>query len=188
MVLGALACAACQPDAPPPPNQMFAGLPVSGSGQYAHRSGFTDCLDTDAIHVRCRRHDMRVLGRGPFEAAVDLLGSRGQSGFDRLTIWSDEDQAAVYLIAATLKRNGWVYCYTGSENAGDQAIFTRPWSPFWVSVDISYYSKRRLRVFPSSNPGSLVKDCVPDESMIRFGSEVAAAAGEMDGGKRERGK
>jgi hypothetical protein len=133
----------------------------------------------DAIHIRCRRHDVRFLGRGPFEAAVDLLGGTGQSGFDRLTLWSDNDQDSVFLIAALLKREGWVYCYTGNEMEGDQAIFTKPWSPFWVSVDISYYSKRRLRVFPTSDLGWLRKDCVPDNSMIRFGREAAEAAGEI---------
>jgi len=139
----------------------------------------------DAIHIRCRRPNVRVLGQGPFEAAVDLLGGTGQSGFDRLTVWSDSDQDSVFFIAAMLKRQGWNYCYTGNEMAGDQAIFTKPWILFWVSVDISYYGKRRLRVFPTSNLTWLRKDCLPDNRMIRFGREVAEAAGEIQTNSRE---
>lgn len=174
----ALACAACTPDPPPPPRIVAAGLPVSGDWPLARRKGFTNCFDVDAIHVRCRRHDIRLFGLGPYEAAVDLLGSDGRSGFDQLTLWHDKDQDAVYAIAAALKRRGWTYCYTGSDQAGDQAIFRHPGIPIRLSIDISYWGKRRIRMLPRWNRAGLGKPCTADDSLLRFGTDVAAAAGE----------
>lgn len=132
----------------PPPIVYFAGLPVSGRLEDAQRAGFNDCFATDAVHLRCRRHAVPVGNTGLYEAAVDLNGSEGQGGFDQLVLWHDRDNHAVFEIANALKRAGWTYCYTGDGRWADQAIYTRDGSPVRVSMDVSYYSKRRLRMIP----------------------------------------
>ena len=50
--------------------------------------------------------------------------------------------------AAVLEREGWTVCLTGNDNAGDQEIYTRPDRRLTVSIDISYWAMRRLRLFP----------------------------------------
>ena len=144
--------AGCAPaGAPPPPTVTFAGLPVSGRATDARRAGFTDCVDLDAVHVRCRRHGVMVAAAGPYEAAVDLAGSGGAGGFDQLTLWHDTDNDAVFRLAEALERAGWTRCLTGSGRAGDQAIYTRRGSPVRASMDISYWGRRRLRFIPGWN-------------------------------------
>lgn len=172
LLLSAFLCLGCTPNREPPPLLLFGGLPASGDIAAAKRAGFTNCFNMDAINVRCRRHGAMFLGHGPFEAAVDLRGSEGQSGFDHLTIWHDEDQRALYAVLLSLHRAGWRSCHTGSERAGDQAIFTHPSEPVRISVDISYFGERRLRVFPKWRTQKLSSACVPDEGLGMFNLNV----------------
>ncbi len=129
----------------------FAGLPVSGRLADAQRAGFTDCVDLDAVHIRCRRHGVIVQVSGPYEAAVDLAGSRGEGGFDQLTLWRDRDNDGVFKIAEALERAGWTKCLTGNGRVGDQAIYTLAGSTVRASMDISYWGRRRLRLIPEWN-------------------------------------
>lgn len=101
--------------------------------------------------MRCRRDNIFVLGHGPFNAAVDLRGADGSGGFDQLTIWHDRDQDAVYAIADELVRRGWKACATGDDEPGDQNIYTRPGARVKVSMDLSYWGKRRIRILPTWN-------------------------------------
>lgn len=172
-LLLAFACAGCS-SPPPPPALLFAGLPVSGDRNLARRFGFTTCREISWINVRCRRRVM-VYGQGPYEAAVDLIGHDGVSGFNELTLWHEDDDA-VYNVIISLTRQGWHYCYTGSEAAGDQAIFTRKNEPVIISMDISYWGKRRLRIIPQWNKPKLSSPCIPDKDLTRFGADVAKAA------------
>ena len=90
-------------------------------------------------------------GAGPYDAAVDLVGSNGAGGFDQLTLWDDRDNDAVFSLADALERGGWTKCLTGDGRVGDQAIYTRAGAPVRASMDISYWSKRRLRFIPVSD-------------------------------------
>lgn len=148
----------CEPAyAPPPPYRSFAGLPISGALADARRAGFGRCL-ADNVTLRCRRSGVRLLGRGPYEAALDLPGSDGRGGFDHLTLWVRDDQQAVYAVGDALKARGWSECYSGVGSRGDQAIFTRAGAPVRVSIDLSYWMKRRLRIFPEAIRGK--PECV----------------------------
>ena len=147
----AVAVGGCEPVRAPPPSVSFAGLPVSGSVHDAQKSGFTDCVHLDAVHIRCRRHGVMVDGAGPYDAAVDLVGSTGGGGFDQLTLWDDRDNDAVFRLATALEQGGWTKCLTGDGRVGDQAIYTRAGAPVRASMDISYWSKRRLRFIPVSD-------------------------------------
>lgn len=91
------------------------------------------------------------LGHGPFNAAVDLNGGNGGGGFDQLTLWHDRDQSALVLIVPLLERQGWRSCYTGQGRRGNQAIYTHFDAPVTLSLDLSYWGKRRLRVIPRWN-------------------------------------
>ena len=135
----------------PPPTVVFAGLPVSGSAGDARRAGFTDCVDLDAVHIRCRRHGVMVRNVGPYEAAVDLAGGNGAGGFDQLTLWHDTDNDALFKLASGLEQDGWQRCLTGDGRAGDQAIYSRAGAPVRIFMDISYWGRRRLRVIPNWN-------------------------------------
>jgi len=145
---------------PPPPTIAFMGLPVSGTLQDAMRRGFADCSATDAVHMRCRRHNLYIESLGPYEAAVDLVGSSGEGGFDQLIIWHVRDNAAVFKIGDALRRAGWNRCYTSIGNWGDQAIYTRPGSPVRLSMDLSYWANRRLRIIPASSNQERDRPCV----------------------------
>lgn len=170
---GLAALGACNLDPPPPPSLVFAGLPVSGDWPVARRTGFTSCIELDAIHLRCRRHGVMLFGQGPYEGAVDLSGSNGKSGFNQLTLWSDTDQDGVYQVIVALARRGWHYCYTETRNGGDQAIFTRAGAPVRMSMDISYWGKRRLRILPPWNRHGLDRPCTPDSGLGRFGINLS---------------
>ncbi len=172
LLISVLLCAGCAPDPPPPPPARFGGLPVSGSLGTALNSGFTACVNVDAISLRCRRHGVKLLGQGPFEAALDLRGSKGQSGFSNLTLWHDEDQRALYQVLPPLMKGGWRFCYTGTERAGDQAVFTHPDRPFSVYMDISYWGKRRIRVFPNSGAPRLSGPCTPSKTLSLFNMSI----------------
>lgn len=149
--LALLLLAGCSPDRPPPPYVAFASLPVSGSVGDARRAGFTDCVQPDWGSMRCRRHGVMIYGAGPFEAAVDLVGHDGGGGFDQLTLWHADDQYAVYKITDVLDRTGWKNCSTGDGERGDQIIYTHAGMPVRVSMDLSYWGKRRLRLIPNWN-------------------------------------
>ena len=131
----------------PPPSLSFGGLPVSGSLADALHAGFSACIQFD-VNMRCRRNGVTLEGKGPYNAAVDLDGSDGSGGFDQLTLWHDEDQDAVLAVVDELKRQGWLECFGGGRS-GDQAIYTHKDSATFVSMDISYWSKRRLRLIPT---------------------------------------
>ena len=151
---GALFCvtliAGCRQYPPPPPAVSFDGLPVSGSLADARRAGFTRCIG-DTVTMRCRRDGVMIVGQGPYNAAVDLSGDDGRGGFSQLTLWQDRDQYGVYAAVEALERDGWHSCYTGTGNWGDQAIYTRPGARVRFSMDLTYWSKRRLRVIPQWN-------------------------------------
>jgi len=106
---------------------------------------------------------MMIYNGGPYEAAVDLEGSRGEGGFDELVIWHDRDNYAVYRIAETFERAGWKSCYTGDDRYGDQIIYTRSGRLVRISMDMSYYMKRRIRFLPDWNRRE--SRCVPDQSV-----------------------
>jgi len=150
MILSVLLAGCGGPDRAPPPPSSFDGLPISGNLDYARRSGFTNCWE-DTTEMRCRRAGVMFLGHGPFNAALDLNGSNGGGGFDQLTLWHDRDQNAFIPIGVALERQGWRSCYTGEGNRGDQAIYTHPRVQARLSMDLSYWGKRRLRVIPGWN-------------------------------------
>jgi hypothetical protein len=146
----------CEPAFPPPPPfRTYAGLPVTGSRADVERAGFGDCL-ADNVNLRCRRSGVHFFGEGPFEAAIDLPGGDGRAGFDHLTLWVRDDQNVVQRVGKVLRKRGWQVCYTGEGVRGDQAIHTRAGSPVRVSIDLSYWMKRRLRVFAEDNPNKPV--------------------------------
>lgn len=157
-LLAGILVAGREPVRTPPPPLAFAGLPVSGSVADARRAGFTRCVRIDAFRLRCRRAPVMLFGGGPYEAAVDLIGSEGRGGFDRLTLWQEGDQYAVYKLVEALQRQGWRHCETGDERWGDQDIYTHPGAPVRVSMDLSYYGKRRVRFLPLSNTE---RSCTP---------------------------
>ena len=134
------------PTPPPPPNRIFDGLPVTGSRAFAERTGFTVCVETSSA-VRCRKDGVMLFGTGPYKAAVDL-GRDGSAGFHQLTLWHDRDQHVVYAVGRHLREQGWDLCRTGWENRGDQEIWRKPGARIRVMVDLSYWSKRRVRVLP----------------------------------------
>lgn len=121
---------------------------MSGSLADARAAGFTDCVHPDWGTMRCRRHQVMFEGAGPYEAAVDLDGS---GGFDQLILWHGQDQYAVYKITDALDKQGWRNCSTGDGDRGDQIIYTHAAAPVRISMDLSYWGKRRLRVLPGWN-------------------------------------
>lgn len=169
----ALVCAGCQPDRPPPPVRGFQGLPVSGDRPSATAAGFTRCVSVDAVSLRCRRSGVTLAGAGPYEAAVDLRGSDGQSGFGHLTLWHDEDQRALYAAILALAKDGWRFCWTGTDRAGDQAIFTKQGEAVRIYMDISYWGKRRIRIFPAATAPKPSTPCVPEPDLGLFGLSLA---------------
>jgi hypothetical protein len=143
--------AGCEPARKAPPSLWFEGLPVRGNVGDAHRAGFTNCV-RDTQSVRCRREGVMLWGQGPYAAAVDLLYSDGSGGFYELTLWHDRDQDAVSAVSHLLAAQGWQTCRTGlDESRGDQEIYTKAGSPVRISIDLSYWGKRRLRVVPELN-------------------------------------
>ncbi|TZG26050.1 hypothetical protein [Sphingomonas montanisoli] len=136
---------ACTPQRPAPPRVMFDGVPIAGSLADAHKAGFTACI-ADNVSMRCRRPNLMMLGQGPYSAAIDLVGSDGGGGFDRLSIWHDSDQNAVLSIGEVLKQHGWHSCLKGSGGRGEVEDYTRPGSPVRVSIEISYWGKRPVNI------------------------------------------
>ncbi len=136
----------CGPEPAPPRNVAFEGLPVTGSRAFAERLGFTPCFETSNA-LRCRKEGVTLFGEGPYRGAVDLAGG-GAQGFSQVTLWHDTDQYAVNRVDDRLKARGWRLCRTGQEDRGDQEVWTKPGAPVRISIDISYWGKRRLRVLP----------------------------------------
>ncbi|WP_100207624.1 hypothetical protein [Sphingomonas elodea] len=141
-------CEAAPDTPPPPPSLRYAGLPVQGSLADATGAGFGNCIQMTGSHLRCRRSGVMLLGEGPYEAAIDLIGSDGSGGFRQLTLWHDRDQSAPLKVAEVLKRQGWTYRYTGEGDRGDQMVLVRKGAPVHFSVDLSYWGKRRIRILP----------------------------------------
>lgn len=139
--------AGCGAPPEPPPLRMFDGLPVTGGTRDAERHGFTTCV-TFTTEIRCRRDGVHLLGHGPYSAAVDMGGADGERGFTHLVLWHDTDQNALITLTGGLRAAGWQGCLTGDDDRGDQAIYTRPDMPVLLSLDLSYWGKRRLRVIP----------------------------------------
>jgi hypothetical protein len=160
IAIALLLCAGCDAHSPPPALQSYSGLPVSGSLADARRAGFGDCFDYTAIDMRCRRHNVKLLGQGPYEAAVDLGGGDGSGGFAQLTLWSEEDQDGVFPVTDQLEKQGWQQCMIGTDERGELLVYTRPGSPVWIAMDLSYWGKRRLRVLPNWNRRELA--CKPN--------------------------
>jgi len=158
--LAVLLCAGCSPQRTPPTFQSFDGLPVSGELADARRAGFAGCFNYTAIEVRCRRHGVKLLGQGPYEAAVELAGGYGEGGFAELTLWSEGDQDALFPVTDRLESQGWQQCMTGTDERGELLIYTRAGSPVWIAMDLSYWGKRRLRVLPAWNRRELT--CKPN--------------------------
>lgn len=150
LAVPALALAGCgeTPIAPPPATLLYAGLPVRGSLADAKRAGFDDCLVMGGGRLRCRRSGVMLLGEGPYEAAIDLIGDDGRGGFSQVTLWHDRDQSAVLKVGDRLKQRGWTYSYTGEGGRGDQMILVHQGAPVHLSIDLSYWGKRRLRILP----------------------------------------
>ncbi|WP_240309557.1 MULTISPECIES: hypothetical protein [Sphingomonas] len=145
-----LALASCGGERAPPPSRTFSGLPVSGTLADARRLGFTACRP-DTTDMRCRREGVMFAGKGPFSAAVDLVGSDGGGGFDHLTLWHDSDQSALVGAVDTLRDQGWSECLTpAGEHWQGEAIYQRRGAPVFVALDLSYWSKRRLTVYPAT--------------------------------------
>lgn len=142
----------CSEHRQPPAFQTYAGLPISGSLADANRVGFGSCI-SDESSMRCRRNGVMYLRHGPFNAAVDLNGEDGTGGFDHLTLWHDTDQDAVMSITDDLTSQGWHECITGTGRWGDEATYTHKGSPVFLALDLSYWGKRRLRVFPVPRQG-----------------------------------
>lgn len=155
-----LLCAGCGAYGPPPAHRSFDGLPVSGSLADARRAGFGGCFNYTAIEMRCRQHNVKLLGHGPYEAAVDLPGGSGEGGFSQLTLWSEDDQDAVFPVIDQLEKQGWQQCMTGTDERGELLVYTRAGSPVWIAMDLSYWGKRRLRVLPAWNRRELT--CKPN--------------------------
>ena len=138
---------ACASERVPPANSKFDGLPITGNVAFARQMGFTRCQDFSAS-LRCRREGVMLFGEGPYSGAVDSRGGDGRGGFDELLLWHNEDQRAVNAVGLRLLAAGWQLCRTGTDTRGDQNIYTRAGARVRVSIDASYWGKRRLRVMP----------------------------------------
>ena len=79
---------------------------MRGSLADAKRAGFDSCLQMDGGHLRCRRSGVMLLGEGPYEAAIDLIGGDGRGGFSQVTLWHDRDQSAVLKVSEAHNKRG----------------------------------------------------------------------------------
>lgn len=143
----------------PPPGLTFGGLPISGSLADARYMGFNNCFQMNASEMRCRRGNVAFLGQGPYEAAIDLAGGDGRGGFSQVVLWHDRDQYAVYAIGNELEKLGWHYCATYAKDRADQGIYMHQGARFRVSIDLTYYNKRRVRLLPIWKTGSGAASC-----------------------------
>lgn len=173
LLAAALAVAGCQADTPPPAGLTFLALPIAGPRSLASAAGFDRCVYVDAVSLRCRKSGVALMGAGPYEAAVDMRGKDGRSGFGHLTLWHDDDQRALYPAIRALAKDGWTMCFTGTEQAGDQAIFTKAGAPVRIYMDISYYGKRRIRIFPPTRAPRPSSPCLAGKGLGMFGISTA---------------
>ncbi len=148
-ILGLTLLAGCErtPDVPPPANLSFEGLPVTGDLVFARSAGFTRCMELGR-NLRCRREGIAFGGSGPYHGAVDAVGDEGRSGFHEVSLWSETDQSSLSRVGNQMVAQGWDQCRTGQEDRGDQRILTKAGSPVRMSIDITYWGKRRLRILP----------------------------------------
>jgi hypothetical protein len=145
-----MALSSCEERKPPPASFNYGELPVSGTWADARRAGFKACIATN-VDMRCRREGVSFEGRGPFSGAVDLVGGDGGGGFDHVTLWHKTDQSALVGIVSKLRVAGWSECLTPVGNRwGGQAIYQHQGSPIFISMDLSYWSIRRLMVYRAS--------------------------------------
>lgn len=147
MALALLTACDREPDAPPPANLSFEGLPITGNLDFARSAGFTRCMELGR-YLRCRREGITFGGSGPYHAAVDAVGREGASGFHELSLWSETDQSALSRVGNAMVADGWQECRTGEEDRGDQRILTKAGSSVRISIDITYWGNRRLRIIP----------------------------------------
>jgi hypothetical protein len=141
--------ASCREAPQPPAAFLFEDLPVSGSLADARRAGFTACVSHN-VEMRCRKEGVSFQRHGPFSAAVDLEGGDGAGGFDHLTLWHASDQSALVAITNDLRNGGWGECLTpmGSGWEG-QAIYQRNASPIFIALDLTYWDRRTLKLYPA---------------------------------------
>lgn len=145
----------CGEERQPPAAFSFDKLPVSGSLADAQRAGFTACLSSN-VEMRCRKEGVSFRRHGPFSAAVDLRGGKGEGGFDHLTLWHASDQSALVAITNDLRSEGWSECLTpiGAGWEG-RAVYQQAGSPVFLALDLTYWDRRTLKVFravPSEIP------------------------------------
>lgn len=142
--------ASCHEARQPPTAFLFEGLPVSGSLTDAQRAGFTDCLSHN-VEMRCRKEGVFFQRHGPFSAAVDLQGGDGEGGFDHLTLWHSSDQSALVKITNDLRDQGWDECLTPVGGGWEgRAIYQRKNSPIFIALDLTYWDRRTLKVYPAA--------------------------------------
>lgn len=134
----------------------FDNLPIRGSLADAHAAGFTNCVELPP-GLRCRKDGVMIEGRGPYSAAVELTNRDGSGGFTELILWHDSDQNAVFDIGDAFEAQGWAPCLTGEGNRGDFKIWTLKGAAVRLSMDISYWGKRRFRIIPER--GQAVSAC-----------------------------
>jgi hypothetical protein len=141
--------ASCGEERQPPAAFLFENLPVSGRLADARLAGFNACLSGN-VDMRCRKEGVFFRRHGPFSAAVDLQGGDGAGGFDHLTLWHSSDQSALVAITNVLRDEGWSECLTpmGSGWEG-QAIYQHKDSPIFIALDLTYWDRRTLKVFPA---------------------------------------
>lgn len=142
--------ASCGEEQQPPAAFLFNDLPVSGSLADARRAGFNACLSSN-VGMRCRKEGVFLLRHGPFSAAVDLQGGDGTGGFAHLTLWHSSDQSALVAITNVLRDEGWSECLkpVGSGWEG-RAIYQHKGSPIFIALDLTYWDRRTLKVFPAA--------------------------------------
>jgi len=146
--------AACKDKPPAPqapvktvvPIATFEALPLTGNKGTALAAGFAECLD-GAHGVRCTRRDVRLVGAGPYTAAIDLSIATTPPTFDHVTLWHDRDQGAILDIGNALKKDGWQSCLSG-----DFESYGRMGSPILIVIDASYWGKRRAVISWSDKP------------------------------------
>jgi hypothetical protein len=149
-VLALTLLASCNEARHPPAAFWFEGLPVTGSLADARRAGFTNCVSHN-IDMRCRKEGVLLRRHGPFSAAVDLAGGDGAGGFDHLVLWHPSDQGALVAITTELRKEGWSECLTPGGGAWEgQAIYRRKDSPIFIALDLTYWDRRTLKLYPAS--------------------------------------
>ncbi|GAA3996941.1 hypothetical protein [Sphingomonas humi] len=149
-VLALTLLTSCDEARQPPAAFSFEGLPVAGSIADAQRAGFTNCVSHN-IDMRCRKEGVSLKRHGPFSAAVDLQGGGGEGGFDHLILWNPSDQSALVAITTQLRGEGWSECLTPVGDAWKgQAIYQRKGAPIFYSLDLTYWDRRTLKLYPAA--------------------------------------